>query len=196
MSKLALGMALFVPLTVFGTQPIGENGLGNNTAPITVEVYSDFECPHCKIFHDTTQQAIIQDYVNTGKVYLIHRDFPLRQHKYAREAALYARAAAHFNKYEAVADVLFQTQATWSANGKYEDVVAKVLTPEEMKKARVMVKDPLLNQQIDNEIAAGFRAKVNATPTLVVTHRMRTSTLPSDVSYPMLKRYFDDLLSR
>ena len=195
MSKLALGMALLTPLAIFATQP-AENALGNNTAPITVEIYSDFECPHCKIFHDTTMQSIIQDYVKTGKVYLIHRDFPLRQHKYAREAALYAKAAAHFNKYEQVSDELYQTQSVWSANGKVDETVAKVLTPDEMKKVRVLIKDPQINQQVDNEVAAGFRAKVNATPTIVVTHRMRSSTLPTDVSYPMLKRYFDDLLSR
>lgn len=196
MKKLALGMALLAPLALYPTQQNGENGLGNNTAPITLEIYSDFECPHCKTFHDTTMQSVIQDYVNPGKVYLIHRDFPLSQHKYAREAALYAKAAARFNKYEAVSDALFKNQLSWSANGKVEEVIAKVLTPDEMKKARLLIKDPQLNQQIDNEIAAGYRAKVNSTPTLVVTHRMRTSTLPTDVSYPMLRRYFDDLLSR
>src|SRR5579872_5891243 len=157
MKKLALGMMLLTPLALYPTQQNGENGLGNNTAPITLEVYSDFECPHCKVFHDTTQQSIVQDYVNPGKVYLIHRDFPLSQHKYAREAALYAKAAARFNKYEAVSDALFKNQLSWSANGKVEEVIAKVLTPDEMKKAKVLIKDPQLNQQIDNEIAAGYR---------------------------------------
>src|SRR6202011_2163347 len=101
---------------------------------------------HCKVFHDGMMQSIVHDYVDAGKVYLIHRDFPLANHKYAREAALYAMAAGKLNKYELVSDTLFQRQEYWSANGKVDEVVSGVLPPDEMKKVRVMIKDPQLNQ--------------------------------------------------
>ena len=197
MRKFALGIVLLAPFAIHSSPTNGDFALGNNTAPITMEVYSDFECPHCKVFHDTILPSVIQDYVNTGKVYLIHRDFPLAMHKYARDAALYAMAAGRlFNKYEQVSDVLFQNQAAWTASGKVDEYVAKVLTPKEMERVRVMIRDPQLNHQLDDEIAAGYRAKVNSTPTMILTHRLRVYPVPSDVSYPLLKRFLDDMLTK
>lgn len=197
MRKFALGLLLLAPFAICSNPSSGDFALGANTAPITMEVYSDFECPHCRLFHDNILPSVIQEYVNTGKVYLIHRDFPLAMHKYAREASLYAMASGRlFNKYEQVSDALFQNQASWSASGKVDECVAKVLTPKEMEKVRVTIRDPQLNQQLDNEIAMGFKAKVNSTPTTILTHRLRVYPVPSDVSYPLLKRFLDDLLSK
>jgi protein-disulfide isomerase len=195
MKKLALGMALLAPLALYPAQK-PEYALGTNNAPVIMEVYSDFECPHCKLFHDGMQLQILHDYVDTGKVYLIHRDFPLTGHKHAREAALYAMASAKFSKYEEVSAALFQRQEYWSANGKVEEVVAGVLTPAEMKQARGLIKDPQLNQQLDDEIAAGFKAGVNSTPTMILTRHLRSYPVPTNVSYPILKRFLDDLLSK
>ena len=51
--------------------------LGSKTAPVVVEIFSDFQCPACKTLFVTTNRQLMDDYVSTGKVYLIHRDFPL-----------------------------------------------------------------------------------------------------------------------
>ena len=193
MIKFALGTMLLVPLVL---QPASQSeiGLGNNTAPITMEVFSDFQCPHCKLFHDDILPSVIRDYVNTGKIYLIHRDFPLPTFKYSKEAALYAIAAARFNKYEQVSDVLFQRQNYWGQNGKVDEVVASVLTPDEMKKARVLIKDAQVNQELAHSIDLGRAAKVDSTPTVFVTHRLHVIKVPPNVSYPILKRVLDDYL--
>jgi protein-disulfide isomerase len=193
MKKLALGALLLVPLALRPASRT-EIGLGNNTAPITMEVYSDFQCPHCKQFHDDILPSVIRDYVNTGKLYLIHRDFPLPTFKYSREAALYAIAASRFNKYEAVGDALFQRQAYWGQNGKVDEVVAGVLTPDEMKKARALIKDPQVNQELAHQVELGHAAKVDSTPTIFLTHRLHVVKVPPNVSYPILKRVLDDYL--
>ena len=191
MRKFALG-ALLLPLAL---QPAStEFGLGNNTAPITMEIYSDYQCPHCKLFHDQILPSVIRDYVNTGKVYVVHRDFPLPTFKYSREAALYAIAAARFNKYEQVGDALFQRQEYWGTNGKVDEVVASVLTVEEMKKARILIKDPQINRDLAHSVDLGHAAKVDSTPTVFLTHRLHVVKVPPNVSYPILKRVFDDLL--
>src|SRR6185295_6273152 len=67
--------------------------MGTPVAAITVEVYSDFQCPGCKVLHDTWMPRLLHDYVSTGKVYLIQHDFPLNIHAYAKTAAYYANAA-------------------------------------------------------------------------------------------------------
>src|SRR5882724_6284295 len=145
--------------------------LGVPGAPITLEVFSDFQCPSCKALHEETLRPLVTDYVNKGKVYLIHRDFPLAMHAYSRTAALYANAAFRVNKYEMVATALFHQQAMWAANGKVEDAVASVLSPAELQKVRALIKDPRLTMEIEQDIALGGKAKVHQTPTMVFHHK-------------------------
>ena len=92
--------------------------LGSKTAPIVMEVFSDFQCPACKSLYDATNRQLMDNYVNTGKVYLIHRDFPLPMHAHSKVAAQYSRAAAQIGKLEPVADALFQNQEKWEAIGR------------------------------------------------------------------------------
>src|SRR5436305_756498 len=89
--------------------------LGNPSAPIRIEIYSDFACPACKALHEQLLPALLRDYIMPGKVYVVSREFPLNipAHKYSREAAHYATGAARLGIYQPVADVLFQQQGGW-----------------------------------------------------------------------------------
>ena len=196
MRKFSLGTLLLVSMTLLFATSKTEISMGNNTAPIVMEVYSDFQCPHCKHFHDEIQPQVVRDYVNTGKVYFIHHDFPLPTFKYSKEAALYAIAASHFNKYEVVADTLFARQEYWGANGKVDEVVATALTPDEMKKARVLIKDPQIIAQLEHEIDLGHTAKISSTPSIFITRHLRVIPVPANTSYPILKKVLDDLLTK
>src|SRR5262245_31158464 len=81
---------------------------GSKSAPVVMEEFSDYQCPACKTLYTTTNRLLMDNYVSTGKVYLIHRDFPLANHAYSRTAARYARAAASLGKVEPVEQTLFQ----------------------------------------------------------------------------------------
>lgn len=70
---------------------------GSPTAPITVEVYTDYECPACAVLYQQAIPMLVSQYVQTGKVKMLHRDFPLTQHPYARLAARFANAAGWAN---------------------------------------------------------------------------------------------------
>ena len=59
------------------TAPV--KSLGNRTAPITMEVFSDYQCPSCGNFYENSLKYMITDYVAAGKVYFVHRDFPDRK---------------------------------------------------------------------------------------------------------------------
>jgi protein-disulfide isomerase len=106
---------------------------GSKNAPVTMEIFSDFQCPACKQLFTTTNQRVMENYVDTGKIYLVHRDFPLPMHAYSRVAASYSRAACHIGKCEQVEQVLFQNQEQWEASGDVKGTVASVLSPAEMK---------------------------------------------------------------
>src|SRR5690242_4310286 len=93
--------------------------MGNPSAPILIEVFASFDCPHCKVLHDQVIPLLVRDYVVPGKVYLVNREFPLTgpYHPYAQEAAQYATAAARIGKYEQVAGAIFANQAAWLTTG-------------------------------------------------------------------------------
>lgn len=170
--------------------------VGVFTAPVSIEVFSDFQCPSCKVLYEQTLRPLTADYVAKGKVYLIHRDFPLPQHQHAQEAACYACAAGRIGKYEAACDVLFRQQETWAANGKVGDTVCSVLSPNEAKQVRALAKDPQVTASVEHDVELGKAAGVQQTPTMVITYKNQRYPVAGAVSYDLLRRFLDQLLSR
>src|SRR5712692_3047369 len=127
MKKTIAALALL--LAAFGTFAAQVRTRGVATAPIVLEVFSDFQCPGCKALYENTLRPLMADYADKGKVYVIHREYPLPIHAHAMEAACYACAASHVGKYEQACDALFRQQAVWSSNGKVDEVVCGILTP-------------------------------------------------------------------
>jgi protein-disulfide isomerase len=171
--------------------------LGNPNAPVTIEIYSDFECPACRTFHLETFPQLVKDYATPGKVCIISREFPLNipDHKYSREAAHYATAAARVGQYEAVADVLFKTQVSWSASGKVWETVASVLTAADQKKVQTLAKDPGVTGAVQADVTRGQAAGINQTPTAIVKHGSKQYPLSGyALNYDLLKTLLNDLL--
>ncbi|MGH9722255.1 MAG: DsbA family protein [Bryobacteraceae bacterium] len=134
--------------------------------------------------------------MSKGKVYLVHREFPLPMHQYARPAACLATAAARMNRYEEVCAVLFRTQESWSKTGKIDEALRGALSPSELRKIVALASDPQVMAQVQKDVDLGVRANVRSTPTLMVVHKQRTYPIASAVSYPIFKRFLDDLLSK
>jgi len=169
--------------------------LGSKTAPVVIEVFSDFQCPACKSLYDATNRQLMDNYVNTGKVYLIHRDFPLPMHAHSKVAAQYSRAAAQIGKFEAVEEVLFQNQDKWEASGDVDGTVAKVLSPAEMTKVRALVKSGAVDAGITKDQAIGNNTyRVNQTPTTVFHANGQTFPYAGVMSWDILKQFLDQLL--
>ena len=168
--------------------------LGSKSAPITMEVFSDYQCPACGQLYVQTLRQVIDNYVSAGKVYLVHRDFPLSAHKYSRDAARWANAAAQIGKFEKVEEALYTRREAWENSGNIEAVVAAVLSPAELKKARALVQSGKLDAVIDKDAALGGTFQVQQTPTSIVTCRGQTYPIVGMVSYSILRRFFDDLL--
>ncbi|PIN75419.1 disulfide bond formation protein DsbA [Candidatus Woesearchaeota archaeon CG10_big_fil_rev_8_21_14_0_10_36_11] len=82
--------------------------LGSSNAPITIVEFSDYECPFCARFYAQTLQQIETQYVDTGKVKLIFRDFPLSFHQQAQKAAEAAECAGEQGKYYEMHNALFE----------------------------------------------------------------------------------------
>jgi protein-disulfide isomerase len=190
----AVVLVSVLALVAGSTANIHNNTFGNPKAPITIEVFSDFQCPGCKAFHDNEFQRVMTDYVIPGKVYVIYRYFPLKMHPYGRTCAEYACAAARVGKYQKVADALFAQQYPITTTGNVEAVVNSVLTPTEQKTVQSLLKSPEVQKEIDTDIAEGMAVPVPSTPTLWVTAHGKSEIVKGPINYDLFKQYLEALL--
>ncbi len=170
---------------------------GSKNAPVVMEIFTDFQCPACKQLFTTTTQKVMDNYVNTGKVYLILRDYPLPMHAYSRLAASYARAAAHVGRGEEVEQAIFQSQEKWEMTGDIPGTVAAALSAAEMKKVQALVEAKTLEPLIEKDKHLGQLVPVNQTPyTVLHTKSGQTFPVVGFVSYDYLKPFLDQLIAQ
>jgi protein-disulfide isomerase len=195
MIRESIAAVLLSCVVVLSAQaPPSGRSVGPIMARVTVDVYSDFQCPHCKALAEQTLNRVRQDYAVPGKIRLNHHDFPLPMHAHAKEAALFAAAADRIGKFEEVSAVLFKTQDTWAANGKVEEAVDSVLTPAEAKTVHELVSDPSVAAVVQRDIDLGTRLKITSTPTIILTKNLQSNRFSAFLSYGILRRYLDQLL--
>jgi protein-disulfide isomerase len=198
LATVALVGALWGQAKVSPTDLTTDKSLGSREAPITLEVFADYQCPQCRLFYETVTKQLIDTYVNTGKVYLVHRDFPLSMHSYSHQAAHWLNAAAAAGYYAPVEQALYDKQDEWAPTGKIEPILAGVLSPAEMKKVRLVesTDGSQLDAAVASDIALGNSKHVDGTPTIFVYHKGQSTELPTGgVNYALLKQYLDYLLT-
>ena len=98
-------------IDAMGVDPKNDNIIGDFNAPITVVEYASMTCPHCANFHQLTYPELKKKYIDTGKVRLVFREFPLDRIAFA--AAALARCAGE-KKFFPFVDMLFRTQDKWA----------------------------------------------------------------------------------
>jgi protein-disulfide isomerase len=173
---------------------------GSASAPITLEIYSDYECPWCARFNEETVPLILAQYVATGKAKLIHHDLPLPQHAWARLAARYANAAGELGQYDLAVNRIFQTQGTWRDNGNIDAQLAQVLPPGLMQKVRERVMNDatpdhsILDRTVAADLEMAAKDHINQTPSLVVEAKGKRENLSPPPAFSVLKNYLDQLL--
>lgn len=85
--------------------------LGAEDAPVVMVEYASMTCPHCASFHEKVLPDLKEKYIETGKLKLIFREFPLDPRAYA--ASMLARCADD-EFYFPMVDVLFKQQSVWA----------------------------------------------------------------------------------
>ncbi|MEM3113129.1 MAG: thioredoxin domain-containing protein [Candidatus Pacearchaeota archaeon] len=91
--------------------------LGNKNAPVTIIEFSDFQCPFCERFFSESFPQIKSKYIDSGKVKLVYRDFPLNFHPMAQKAAEAAECVRSKGRDEAfwkMHDKIFENQDSLS----------------------------------------------------------------------------------
>jgi len=191
----AAALLLAAQATPAGVKNFKESG--SPSAPITLEVYTDYQCPHCREFYLDVLPSLTKDFIATGKVRLVHRDFRLPQFPYSKTATRYANAAGQIGKYDVVARQLFETQPEWSQNGDVDGAIARVLSPAEIDQVRTLVKTDshLDDGPLRDEAMAINEDHLRATPTVVIVYKGKREQVSGGVTYPLLKTYLNNKLA-
>jgi protein-disulfide isomerase len=194
---------LFVPFSATAqrglAKPSGLCVFGKHGAPVMIEIFSDYQCHACRTFFLETLEPLMRDYVGTNKLCLMYHDFPVGVHSYTRLASEYAIAVRLLfgqEKWQGVSEFLYKEQSQWMKDGKVEAIVARALSADEMVKVREFLKDPSIEQTIDQELARADKLKITATPTFFISSNGREQRVVGAVSYPVLKDYLDRLLRK
>lgn len=169
---------------------------GDPGAPVKMEVFSCYQCPPCRKFFLDTIRPLVKDYAYKKKVCVIYYEFPLEIHGYARNAARYAEAARRLgpDQWQRVSEALYLHLEECKSDKKIEAVAAGVLSKDEMARVLNLLKDPSIDQTINDDIAEGYRRQIKGTPTFFISAKGKTKRIFGTISYPVLKDYIDQLL--
>src|SRR6056297_721946 len=98
------------------TSTVQEMALGNADAPVTVIEYASYTCPHCATFHAGPFKQLKADYIDSGKIQFIYREVYFD--RYGLWASAIARCAGTDTAFFGISDMIYSTQAEWSAAGE------------------------------------------------------------------------------
>ena len=165
--------------------------LGKDTAPLWFVMVSDFQCPFCKAWHDSTFKMIQREYVATGKLRIAFINFPL--HSNSLPASVTAMCAAVQGKFWGVHDRIFDSQLAWKdlKNPRpYLDALA-IAAGADAGKLKSCEDSKRVEPLIAADQARFQKAGVTGTPTFYVGGATMVGALPTKD----FRRVLDSLLA-
>jgi protein-disulfide isomerase len=141
--------------------------LGPANATVTITEYASMTCPHCAAFNETVFPKIKSEYIDTGKVRYVFREFPLDIKAAAGSMLSRCIAKGDGAKYFAVTDMLFRQQNDWAMKNTTE-TLSRI--GKQAGLSQQAIEDCLKDQALLDKIAADQKyaaevLKVDSTPT-------------------------------
>jgi protein-disulfide isomerase len=148
--------------------------LGPANAPVTITEYASMTCPHCAAFNENVFPKIKSEYIDSGKVRYVFREFPLDIKAAAGSMLARCIAKDDSGKYFAVIDMLFRQQNDWVVKNTTETLTR---IGKQAGLSQQAVEDCLKDQALLDKIAADQKfanevLKVNSTPTFFINGEM------------------------
>lgn len=155
--------------------------MGSESAKLWIVVFSDFECPYCKRWHDQTDETIRRDYVQTGKVRLAFLNFPLTMHPQAQPAAEAAMCAAAQGKFWPYHDGLFAAQTRWAKGGDPSAAFDSLATATgaDVTAFRACRSLRSMKLLVESDRARGMQAGAQGTPYFYVGTQVLSGAVPT-----------------
>ena len=159
-----------------------DRAMGDENAPVTVVEYASMTCMHCASFHNTVLPALKKELIDTGKLRLVFREFPLDG--VALRASMIARCAPE-DKFFSLIEMLFANQKRWVGAENPVQALTKLSKLSGMSEERVEA--CLANKELETAILEGRQKastdfNVRATPSFVFDDGQTTESgvIPAD----------------
>lgn len=177
-----------------GEGALAEMTLGNPEALVTVIEYASVTCPHCANVHETVYPTIKENYIDTGKIHYIFREFPTAPAELSVVGSMLARCAADKggkDAYFLVLDSLFKTQGDprartgwiYSENPRAELVkIANQAGMDDAAFDACVRREELLDLINGNVTEGRDKYNINSTPSFVVNGALRHFSTADDFS--------------
>lgn len=175
---------------------------GDPDAPITIIEFSDFQCPFCAKFHQSTLPLIEQNYISIGKVNFVYRDFPIQSiHPNAVTAALASECADDQGKFWEIHDMIFENQRNWQglqisqSTSIFKEYAIEIgLNTDEFDSCMTSGKH---FEEIQNDLNDGVAYGVTGTPGFFVgNEKIGFTKLTGAQPFSTFQRVIDEQLSR
>ncbi len=168
--------------------------MGSSRAKVTIIEFSDYQCPFCRTFWRETLPQIKKDYIDTGKVKFVYRDYPLGFHPAAKPSAVAANCAGEQGKYYEMHDKIFAEQdkkgegTVQFENSEIQSWVGQIGL--DTSKFNQCFSSGKYDAEIDKDTADGSAAGVEGTPTFFINGQKIIGAQP----YSIFKSTLDSLL--
>jgi protein-disulfide isomerase len=150
---------------------------GDVDAPVTIFEWSDFECPFCTRFFTDSLSQIDSEYVETGKVKVVFKHFPLSFHANARPAALASECAGDQGKFWEYHDVLFES-GSLSASALEQHAVDLGLDATQFN---ACLSSEKYADKVDADTQQGANAGIRGTPGFIINGQAVSGAQPFSV---------------
>jgi protein-disulfide isomerase len=157
--------------------------LGKADAPVTVIEFSDFQCPFCRRMYIQTLSALKKDYVDTGKIKFVYRDFPLTFHEGAQDYAEATECANDEGKFWQMHDKIFDEQeklgqGTIPYPGRETLFAWAGQIGLNAGKFKECLESDKYKEEVEKDIQDGVTAGVQGTPATFVNGRVVSGAQP------------------
>ena len=155
-------------------QSLPDMALGPASSPVTITEYASMTCSHCANFNETVFPKIKSEFIDTGKIRYVFREFPLDIKAAAGSMLARCIAKDDAGKYFAVVDMLFKQQSDWVLKNTTETLIR---IGKQAGMTQQAVEECLKDQKLLDKIAADQKfanevLKVNSTPTFFINGEM------------------------
>ena len=182
----AADMAIPLKEQMLEPGPLGEREYGNPKAPVTIIEYASLTCPHCRNYHKNVFPKVKRQYIDTGKVRYIIREFPIGRS--AGNAAIATRCVPE-KKYLALVEAYLSHQPQWVSQDVRLDAIYSVAKSSGL--SRAAFDKCLANQSIIdglNEVKQrGRKYGVIGTPTLFINGKKAQGAVSFDEIKAMIE---------
>ncbi len=174
--------------------------LGNRDAKLVVVEFSDFQCPFCRKFYVESLKQFKKEYVETGKVMFVYRDFPLNFHPMAEISGEAAQCANDQGKFWELHDKIFdEQQKRGTGTISYSEADLKKWAEEiglNMDEFNACLNEGKYKDEVNKDFDYGYKQGIRGTPGFYIYNRETGKVKIIEGAYPyaQFKQIIEDML--